>query len=678
MRDPPTIPPPRSAFASRLTRPNLLPAELRRFGGGVRTSTWLLVPIVLFAIVLSVRCVARVERFLSAEGTRAARVIAYELHPGQEFRVPIESGTDVFRIVCHAMRAPPLSSTPHVAKLLVSAIGVGGERRDEIVLDAPGTSERVKPEDREIAVGDPIGVNVDVHDVGRGELRIQLAAMEGADALLVRVYRRDALHTTEISRRTEHVDEGTKEHVAQRAGEVDWDDIDDPEEQRSLLGTRWRKVAALRGAGGDLVARAILLSAVPERARSPASGTNALLRLDVRPDERVAVVVHGASLRAIAERAPDATITAVVRRFDGAIDTRTGVGTLDVSIAPDDTAGVELGLSVAGTLAIHASPTAKIDLATRSIAWRSSRDRPVVVSAGPAPTVLRIAARAPIARSALEPVDVELAADVELSNGEHVRRAFHAVLQRSTYDRYASRRSTTAPTEAAIFYVVLSAGATVTLTPSSTLDLGVSELDPAAKPRPIATRPANAGEMRVVETGEVQWGGFVARSPTNAALFGTQGRIGLRIAHRFIDVPTPPPVAPSFRVRRPMAAKTLAVDGRIFEPSTASYELDVDARAPLVLPVRLFSEEPLEVVARIDGGTPTRKTVVLADRITTARVFDVDREVRAVVVLGDDLLPGRHVLTFEVPEGKKAWIHLPWLRATKAPQVVHWIGGQDE
>jgi hypothetical protein len=49
------------------------------------------------------------------------------------------------------------------------------------------------------------------------------------------------------------------------------------------------------------------------------------------------------------------------------------------------------------------------------------------------------------------------------------------------------------------------------------------------------------------------------------------------------------------------------------------------------------------------------------------------------VVLGDDLEPGTHVLTFTPPPGKKAWVHLPWMihprKPGSPPPDPHWIDG---
>ena len=59
-------------------------------------------------------------------------------------------------------------------------------------------------------------------------------------------------------------------------------------------------------------------------------------------------------------------------------------------------------------------------------------------------------------------------------------------------------------------------------------------------------------------------------------------------------------------------------------------------------------------VFHVDGDAPQRKRFGAPERITTTRTIPVNQEVRAVLVLGDDLRSGQHVITFAIPPGKKA------------------------
>ena len=672
-------PPIRAAFSSRLTRLSLVPAQVRHFGGrGWRPSLFAL-PFLLLGIVPTVGLVARVERDLAAQGASAARVIVYEVRLGQELRVPIEAGTDVFRVVCHAARRSAPSTDSRVVRLLVAAVGERGSRTDELVFSAPGASGRARSSETDLNVGDPLAINVDVHGIGLGELRLKLAAIEGADALLVRIYRRDALHADELLRRTEHVDDRSKQRLARYAGEVDWDDVDDPQEQRSLLGSRWRKVAALNELSQELPAHAIVLSPPKPSLAEPPADPATLTRFDLRGDERAALVVHGGSVQALVDGAPDVEITATVRRRDGSLTTLTGHGQLTIDVPPGVTAGIELALSSPATLAVRALAGAAPELATRSTAWRTTPERPLIVAAGEAATILRLSARAPVLRTSVAPVALALDVDLDLGNGVHARKTLRATVRRSPYDRYPGERVTSAPTEAAVFYLVLPAGATATVTPATTIDLSLGELDPLAPPRPVTATPVDAEGPRVIELGEVEWGGFLARAPTNAALFGAEGKVRLRIAHRLVVIAEPPQRAPTFRVQRPPASRVRVVDQRIFEPSTVTYEVDVPGGGPLILPVRLLSDVPLEAIVRVDGDAPVRKASATSERLTTPRAMHVDHEVRSVIVLGDDLAPGRHTIRFESPPGAELWIHLPWAHLAGSPaRPPRWISGVDE
>ena len=53
-----------------------------------------------------------------------------------------------------------------------------------------------------------------------------------------------------------------------------------------------------------------------------------------------------------------------------------------------------------------------------------------------------------------------------------------------------------------------------------------------------------------------------------------------------------------------------------------------------------------------------------------------DREARATVVIGDDLQPGAHELSFAASPSTPVWVHLPWVHQG-APQIREsaWIAG---
>src|SRR5262249_7937786 len=173
-------------------------------------------------------------------------------------------GTDVIRVGAHAAAKGTLVLRPHVAKMTVTARGDKGVRTEQVTLTAPGTRSRVTPEESGIQLGDPVGFNVDVHAIGMGEMTLSLDDVEGADGLLVRVYRREELDRAEAQRRMRTIEEARREPLAAHAWELDWVDLGQ-DEQETILAARWRKIAAYQGTARDVRAHAIALAPPPAR-----------------------------------------------------------------------------------------------------------------------------------------------------------------------------------------------------------------------------------------------------------------------------------------------------------------------------------------------------------------------------------------------------------------------------
>jgi len=691
---------PERSLTSRLTRLSLLAPTTREVG--LKPVRWslLALPLVALGLVLAVREVARVERVLSAEGSRAQRVIVYELRPGGELRVPMEAGTEVFRIVAHAMKAGALTDAPHEARVSVTAVTeAGATRRDEVKVVAPGASTRVAPEEGSLVVGDPVALNFDAHGLGKGELKIALSSIVDADALLVRIYRREVVGADKVAERPERLGVEGRARLAHLAGEVDWNELD-ADEQATLLGERWRRVAALPNANKGLVTHAIVLATPPSRDTVP-DPDPMLSAWDIRDDERVAIVAHGRNLvRARADGDPEAKVVATVRHLDGRVDTIEGKGEVRVDVPLDYEVAIELWRSSPGFLSLRASDPERLETATHVAAWRTTPTRPVVVTAGKEPLVLRVTARRPIPRNANETFGIVLDATITggVSTASHTSVNQSVMLRasraRSIYDRYDVRTPDAAPTATAVFHLVVPAAGTLTLTPAEgQVDLSLAELDPKAAPRPVPAYPAEKPWPKVAKSGESDWGGWAARRPTNFTLFeraapsGEIARLVLRVPHRYVEVKEPESKVPGYRIHRPKNVVPIIRGNRTFDPTTVSFEIELAKGEPLVLPVRLFAREKLDVVARVDAGFPVRTFPVriekgVAERITTARGYVVEDEVRTIMVLGDDLPPGRHVLTFTPPAGKQAWVHLPWTATPRLPGAPppdpHWIEGDLE
>lgn len=686
---------PDQSLASRLTRTSILEPTTREVG--VRPIRWslLAIPVIVAGLVFGVREVARVEKVLSAEGKRAARVVVYQIDPGGELHVPIEPGTEVMRVIAHAVKKGALTTQPHEGRLLFTAKGEHGTRNDDVSFSAPGSTERVQPEDEGLVIGDPVAINLDVHGIGAGEMTISLANITDADGVVVRVYRRESVVGKKLDTRPEKLGLGGLARLAHHAGEPDWAELD-AGEQEMLLEARWRRVPASPQSNKGLVARAVAVAQAKPNAQTLAPDP-AIASVDLRADERAATFVHGkTTLRARADGDPDAKVIATVRHPDGRVDTLEGKGELVVPVPADYDVGVELARSTPGVLSIRADDPSKIEAPTTFAAWRTTKERPYVIKGGSEPTVLRVAARRPVARAAGESftiaMDATISRDVLLaSTANSVPAAgsqtvlLRATRPRSTFDRYEGAQPSASPTTSAVFHVLLPANGTLTLSPvEGPLDLTVSELDPAATPKPTRTWPAKGPYPPVEKVGDLEWGGYVVRKPTNLGAFhaAADGRVIVHVPHRYVPLTEPDPKSPTFRIKRPENAESIVHDGRTFESTSVAYEIDVPGGEPLVLPVRLFTQEKMEIVAKIDGEVPDRLSTGFAERVTTPRSMSVLDEARSVVVLGDDLPAGKHVLTFTPPPGKKAWIHLPWVPKPRIPGAPprdpHWIEGDLE
>lgn len=666
---------------TRLTRPSVLAPAPRPVGPRPIRWSLLALPVLALSLVLAVREVARVETLLASEGSRAQRVVVYEVRPGSDLRLPIEAGTEVFRVVAHAMRKGALDEGPHAARLRVVATGASGPRTEEVPLLVPGEKTRVTPEDPSLAIGDPVALDVDVHGVGRGELRIVVDQLADADALLLRVYRREVLGAEKAADRPEHLGDPGRARLAHLAGEVDWSEIDG-DEQALLLSARWRRVAALPRENQGLLTHAIVLASRPRDDKQDPDPV--LATWDVRGDERVAIMAHGRNvIRGRAEGDPEARVLATVRHLDGRVDTFEGKGEVRVDVPLDYAVGIELWRSSTGPLSVRASDPPRVEPAARVAAFRATRARPVVVKAEGEALVLRVATRRAVPRDAGEAFGIVLDATIVPARGPGSTTTLRARRARSLFDRYDVRAPVAAPTTSAVFHLIVPAHGVLTLTPADEpIDVSLAELDPEAGPRPVPSHPANQPWPKVEALGGAAWGGWVARRPSNAAALEEGGRVVLRVPHRVVEVREPEPKAPSFRVRRPDTATPLVVDGRLFEPTSVRFEIELRKGEPLVLPVRLFAREPLEVFARIDDGAFARVERGVAERVTNDRSHRVAGEVRSTVVLGDDLPPGKHVLSFTAAAGKEAWVHLPWLPRPRLPGAPppdpHWIEGDLE
>src|SRR5262245_40970659 len=124
----------RSPCDATSTQQLIVAPRTRRFAGPYWGALVLLVPASI-GLAIAVSHLSRMERALADEGAHASRVLVYALSNGQKLEVPIEPGTDVLRIVAHAMTMNrALSPEPHVAHLVLSYEDRGTEKREAIDL----------------------------------------------------------------------------------------------------------------------------------------------------------------------------------------------------------------------------------------------------------------------------------------------------------------------------------------------------------------------------------------------------------------------------------------------------------------------------------------------------------------------------------------------------------------
>ena len=197
------------------------------------------------------------------------------------------------------------------------------------------------------------------------------------------------------------------------------------------------------------------------------------------------------------------------------------------------------------------------------------------------------------------------------------------------------------------------------------LDISISELDPTVGPKHIPSAPVRVdGPKRetMTKVGAADWRGFVPRRPTNLGAFEGDARGFFLVAHRFEPLSSRIESDPSFRFSRPPAAKASMIGERMFEPAGLPLPFTMVAGGAVALPVHLQSTERVEVVAQVDGDLPLRRATGVVAHLTTARSITVEGEVTATIVLGDDLAPGPHVLTFllAAPGTKQVQVHVPW------------------
>lgn len=622
-------------------------------------SLWFL-PAAIALIVLIVREMSRMEQALSAEGEKAARVLVYELPTGEYLRVPLESGTEVIRIVAHARGDDKMPLTVHGARIVLTAKGTNGERKETLDLAVPGIRSRARAEEPDITVADPIGFDIDVHGIGRGDLEVKLESIDGAKGLLVRAYRRELLDQLEVVRRQKVLDLKREEHLALRSWEVDWSDLDDVE-RAELLEGRWRKIGLLRGSR-DLTVHALAISA--GQVKAPAAYNPALITsFSLIPEEKATVFTLAPATLFVETENP---ATVLMKREDGSVDRVVARGRFELHTLPRT--GVELDTE--GSVIIRTDTPVEIEPPIFMKSWRVTPTRPVFVDAEGQPRVLRVAARRAVSRGWKAPVGIDLSVLFATAGAkERTSYPLRGTVAPSLYDRFTGdlASASEAPTAKLVTHVLLSPGKAVTIAPvTDAADISLGELDPDGPPRSSDARPIGA-PLPIATANDDTWPGFLPRRPTNVAMFGTDETHTLRLARRVVPYVKTPDHPITRIVNRP-SKDTKTIENRLYEKiDDEPLVVQTDGEARWVT-LRFLADAPCDVLAKVDGGKPKRRLEGLSQHVTVSHVFHVPQgESIAVVVLGDDLVTGLHEISLTATPAV-AWVHSSWVRVKKAPR----------
>jgi hypothetical protein len=647
------------------------------------------IPLLGLVAYAAVSRLSSLEEMLVANAAHASRIVLYDLPGSGTLAAPIEPGTQIIRLAMHAYRRNgELPVGKLEAHLEVTEQGTQGRRVEEVVVDVPGQRTRVTSDEAGLAIGDPIAVDFDVHDLGAGDLTVKVTKLDRADGLLVRMYRREELSPAKATARDAVLDRSRKNHIARWTWEPAWDEVSASEQEEILKG-RWRRVGALRGAGHDLRSLAVAVAPRPPESEAAPHHDDRIGTTTLRGDERLGLILHEhAAVRVTSDQ--QTTLKASIRGLDGVVRTSQAKGELTVSSPDTGDESVEIGADADVLVEVRSPDPSGIEGFGHAQAWRAGAELPVVVESPETDRLLYVTLRRPVDRAETNAATVGANVDVTApSLPTAIHRAMGAERTRSRFDRYDLLDPTEAPTERLSFYLAIPRGGRATITPTSPgeLDVSLAELDDSKGPEPLVGRPASDPPPPVEREGEILWGGFVARRPSNAEAFNTERRPLLRIGRHFVlrDAPAAAPALARFTA----PADRTDQGGLSFGKIGAPFRAAIGEPRPVFVPLRLLGDAgaKLDLTLTPAHASKTARAGVF-DRVTLPRTIVLGPgATRATLIVGDDMPPGPVALTVTphhdpgAPETASLpgspLIHLPWVsrHSSAAPR---WIAGQFE
>jgi hypothetical protein len=322
-------------------------------------------------------------------------------------------------------------------------------------------------------------------------------------------------------------------------------------------------------------------------------------------------------------------------------------------------------------LDLRSSGTGSVNLGSTIHPFRATPTAPLLLGSIDVPRVVRVTARVAMGPADGESAAISVDATIEATGAPAETVPLRSQVKRSLVDRFDSPGSDLSPSEAASFLLLLPRNATLTLRPvSSEVALTLAELD--AGPAIVAFTDRPKGPTNTFERAR-----FVPLR-LDAALLpdGPASRIHLALPPLEKTLHHLPSIG---RLSRPPRAASIKHEGRTYVTSISPLEVRIDRDAiPRVVFLRLYSRTPMEVVLRVDGGSPRRRNSGITTHVTSDRRVHVDGEATAVVLLGDDLAQGAHTVEAVAPPGQEVWVHARWEKGksrNRSFAPARWIAG---